>query len=153
HISGSRLARMLDLPLVVEQNSPQVEERIAMSGMALAPLARRLERRTYRAAQAIVSVSTALKEHIVGMGASLGSVHVGRNGARTELFDAAQANGPAVREQLDLPGSAVVAGFVGAFADWHGLDRLVQAFAQAQAEARAPFYLMLVGDGPHRPAL
>jgi glycosyltransferase involved in cell wall biosynthesis len=153
HLAGARLARRMGLPLVVEQNSPQVDERIAMSGMALAPLARQMERRTYHAADAIVAVSTALKQYLTGMGAPPQGVHVVPNGARAELFDPARATGQAVREQLDLPASAVVAGFVGAFADWHGLDRLVRAFALAQADAQAPFYLLLVGDGPHRPAL
>jgi glycosyltransferase involved in cell wall biosynthesis len=153
HLTGSRLARTLGVPLVLEQNSPQVEERIAQAGMALAPLATAMERRAYRAAEAVVTVSTALKEYVVGMGADREHTHVVPNGARPELFDPAQRDGLAVRRQHDLPERAVVAGFVGAFADWHGLDRLVKAFALAQTGVQADFHLMLVGDGPHRPDL
>jgi glycosyltransferase involved in cell wall biosynthesis len=153
HVAGARLARSLRLPLVVEQNSPQVEERLAMSGMALAPLAGRLERRVYRAADAVVTVSTALQEYVAQMGAPREILHVVPNGARPELFDPARADGKAVRERYDLPASAVVIGFVGAFADWHRLDRLVQAFGLAQGDARTNVYLLLVGDGPHRPSL
>jgi glycosyltransferase involved in cell wall biosynthesis len=153
HVAGARLARALRVPLVVEQNSPQVEERIALSGMALAPLARRMERRVYCAANAVVTVSTALREYVAGMGGPRDILHVVPNGARPELFDPARADGASVRQRYDLPGTAVVVGFVGAFADWHGLDRLVQAFGLAQGDARAATYLLMVGDGPHRPAL
>jgi glycosyltransferase involved in cell wall biosynthesis len=153
HLAGMRLARSLRVPLIVEQNSPQVEERIELAGMALAPLARRMERQTYRAADAVVTVSSVLKEYAARMGAPADRTHVVPNGARPDLFDPAKADGAMIREQLDLPAKAVVAGFVGAFADWHGLDRLVHAFALAQGDAQTAFYLLLVGDGPHRPAL
>jgi glycosyltransferase involved in cell wall biosynthesis len=153
HLAGARLARSLRVPLIVEQNSPQVEERIDLAGMTLAPLARRMEQQTYRAADAVVTVSSALKEYVVRMGAPADRLHVVPNGARPDLFDPARSDGATVREQLDLPARGVVAGFVGAFADWHGLDRLVHAFALAQADAQTEFYLLLVGDGPHRPSL
>ena len=153
HLAGARLAGAFRLPLLVEQNSPQVEERQAQAPMVLAPLARWMERQTYRAAAAVVTVSSALREYAVGMGAPREITHVVPNGARPELFDPALADGAAVRRRFDLPERAVVAGFVGAFADWHGLDRLVKAFALAQGDTQDDFYLMLVGDGPHRPSL
>src|SRR5947209_9677091 len=34
HLTGVRLARALRLPLIVEQNSPEVEQRLALTGMA-----------------------------------------------------------------------------------------------------------------------
>src|SRR5690242_20366755 len=108
HLIGARLSRELGIPLVVEQNSPQVEERIAQAGMALAPLAALLERRTYRAASAVVTVSTALKEYVIGMGAPRESTYVVPNGARPDRFDPARAEGPAVRRRHDLPQRAIV---------------------------------------------
>lgn len=153
HLAGAHLARSLGVPLVVEQNSPQVEEQIALSGMALAPLARWMERRSYRAADAVVTVSSALKEYVVKMGAPPRSTYVVPNGARPDLFDPARADGAAIRRQLALPGEAIVAGFVGAFADWHRLECLIEAYSLAQQDIAIPFYLMLVGDGPHRPGL
>src|SRR5688500_20398814 len=75
--------------------------------MSLAPLARRMERQTYRAADAVVTVSSALKEYVVRMGAPADRLHVVPNGARPDLFDPAKADGAMIREQLDLPARAV----------------------------------------------
>jgi glycosyltransferase involved in cell wall biosynthesis len=67
-----------------------------------------------------------------------------------ELFS--PRDGAAARAELNLPGDAPVVMFVGGFQPWHGLEHLLDAFAQVQA-ARPDARLVLVGDGPAREAV
>jgi glycosyltransferase involved in cell wall biosynthesis len=150
HLTGVRLARELGLPLVVEQNSPEVEQRMALTGMASPGLAARIDRITCRSADAVVTVSTAMREYLIRLGARPETTYVVPNAARTELFDPRLADRVGVRRRLGLPDAAVVAGFVGVFADWHGLDQLVQAFALAQDGGARDMRLLVVGDGEQR---
>src|SRR5207247_1620144 len=121
--------------------------------MALPGLAARMDRITCRSADAVVTVSTAMRDHLIRIGARPETTYVVPNAARTDLFDPHLADRAGVRGRLGLPETAVVAGFVGVFADWHGLDQLVRAFALAQREGRRDLRLLIVGDGPQRAAL
>ncbi len=44
-------------------------------------------------------------------------------------------------------------GFVGAFADWHGLEILVTAFGQVARSRVLDLHLLMIGEGPSRHAL
>lgn len=66
------------------------------------------------------------------------------NGVDVTRFDPAEDGRPA-RRQYGIADDAVVLGFVGSFAPWHGLDMLVDAFEVLLAEG-LPVHLMLVGQ-------
>jgi glycosyltransferase involved in cell wall biosynthesis len=54
-------------------------------------------------------------------------------------------SGTEIRRSLDIPETAVVIGYVGSFAPWHGLDLLLTAFSEMlRRTARA--HLLLVGQ-------
>jgi glycosyltransferase involved in cell wall biosynthesis len=79
-----------------------------------------------------------------------GKIEVLPNGVDADFFQPDTGREEA-RHQLGLNGGPVV-GFVGGFQVWHGLDGLVETFAQViQAEPQAR--LLLVGDGPARSAI
>jgi glycosyltransferase involved in cell wall biosynthesis len=83
-----------------------------------------------------------------------GKVVVMPNGVRRELGTNGGADGcgAAFRRRLGLPPDAFVAGFIGWFRAWHGLERLVEA-AASPAWRDAGIHLVLAGDGPAMPAL
>jgi glycosyltransferase involved in cell wall biosynthesis len=83
-----------------------------------------------------------------------GKIVVTPNGVRREFGAAAEdpAAGRAFRQRLGIPDDAIVAGFVGWFRAWHGLERLMEA-AASPAWREANVWLVLAGDGPAMPAL
>jgi glycosyltransferase involved in cell wall biosynthesis len=152
HAVGARVARRLRLPLVVEVNGPLVDERICWGGLLFPEYARRLEIAKYAAADGVVTVSDALGKHLSAEGVDPAKIHVIPNGVDTRLFHPQRAYPDAVRQKFGL-GRRLVIGFVGAFADWHGLTTLVAAMGEI-ARGRTPdVHLLMVGDGPSRPAL
>jgi glycosyltransferase involved in cell wall biosynthesis len=152
HGVGARVARRLGLPLVVEVNGPLVEEREAWAGMLFPGAARRIEARKYAAADAVVTVSSALADYLCAHGVDRGKIHAIPNGADTTLFDPQRAHGAAIRTTLGL-GRRLVIGFVGAFADWHGLETLVRAVGEICRSRALDVHLVMLGEGPQRPAL
>jgi len=106
---------------------------------------------TYKLARKIICVSDAAKQQLVTVWqVDPQKIVVLPNGVDISVFG--QEYDPAsVRADLHL-GNVPVAGFVGGFQKWHGVELLVEAFArvrQSVPQAR----LLLVGDGPTRPAV
>ena len=66
------------------------------------------------------------------------------------LFDPGSVLG--VRDAWAVPGHAIVAGFVGRFADVKRIDILLDAMLELPVDRR-PDYLVLAGDGPTMPAV
>ena len=66
------------------------------------------------------------------------------NGVDIEHFNP-DLSGAAIRQRFGIAEEAVVYGFVGSFAPWHGLDLLVEAFARLLKEHHA-IHLLLVGQ-------
>jgi len=66
------------------------------------------------------------------------------NGVDIARFDPAYSPRE-IRGRLNIADDRVVFGFVGSFAPWHGLDLLVDAFAQLLREG-LPVHLLLVGQ-------
>src|SRR5262249_22786970 len=86
HAVGSRVARRLGLPLVLEVNAPLVDERIAWGGLLLPGCARRIEQAKYSAADRIVTVSTALAGYLAAQGVEPQKIEVIPNGVDAALF-------------------------------------------------------------------
>jgi len=105
-------------------------------------------RLTYRLAKKIICVSEPAKQHLVeNWQVKPEKIVVMPNGVDVQLFGSYHNPQPA-RARLGL-GNAPVVGFVGGFQLWHGLDRLVESFAQVLQEVPQA-KLLLVGDGPAR---
>jgi len=106
---------------------------------------------TYKLAKKIICVSEPAKQHLVETWqVDPEKITVMPNGVDVGLFGQLY-DSQSVRVQLGLTDAPVVM-FVGGFHIWHGLDLLVESFAQVLQkfpEAK----LSLVGDGPARPVV
>ena len=144
-LTGAALAERLGVPLVLEVNAPLVEEQRRYRRLAMIEVAGAIERLLVRRADAILCVSSALRDRVVGLRGIDEGVHLFPNAVDTDLFrPAGNATGGAGRKAKE---TAVI--FTGSFKPWHGVQDLVQAFAILLAqEPRSR--LILVGDGPER---
>ena len=146
--AGVELARLLDIPHILEVNAPLSDEHATHRGIGFSQTIRATEQRTLGAADQVIAVSEQLRQWIAGAGVDAERVTVVPNGVDIDRF--ASPNGD-VRTQLGLDDHPVV-GFVGTLKAWHGTATLIQAVARLVSERgldRAP-RLLIVGDGPQR---
>jgi len=147
---GVELARALDRPLVVEVNTPLATEQSIYRGTGLGSLALEAERWLLSRADAVLSVSTALREHVIKMGADPGRVHVVPNAVDAGCF---YPDTPAAdQEQASDSGDGPVLGFVGGLRPWHGVQYLPQLLTRLLPDF-PDLKLMIVGDGQMRAEL
>lgn len=147
-LAGVWLRRTHGLPLLLEVNAPLAWERATHGRLCLKALAGWAERFVWRRADMLLPVSGVLADHLRAAGVPDSRIAVVPNGTRPEVY-AAAANGPDRRTELGLDDGRIVYGFVGFIRPWHGLGRVLEAFAGLDARA----HLLVVGDGPARPAL
>jgi glycosyltransferase involved in cell wall biosynthesis len=150
-IAGLQVAKQLSIPLVLEVNAPLVyEEEAYRGGLTFPSVARWVERALWRKADVVIPVSGALRDRMVNAGVAPERIHVLPNAVDTDLFRA-DVDGRAVRDRFQLA-NRFVAGFVGSFKAWHGIDLLLEAF-QYLHRSDPLTHLLLVGEGPLREAL
>lgn len=149
--AGLDVAREAGLPLLLEVNSPMVDEMEKLGLLRLPRAARRTERFVLGGADRVLAVTQVLADRLVELGARRENVVVIPNGAQPERYDsAAHAAGQALRQRWGLPREAVVLGFVGFMRPWHRLDLVLRAMAAPGFENA---HLVMVGDGPALPDL
>jgi glycosyltransferase involved in cell wall biosynthesis len=150
-VAGLRVAKQCSIPLVLEVNAPLAyEEERYRAGLTCPPLARWVERSSWRRANLVIAVSDALRSRLVNEGVAPGRIHVLPNAVDPDMFRT-EVNGQAVRDRLQLHNRFVV-GFVGSFKAWHGVDLLLQAFHDLHRSDPLT-HLLLVGEGPLRASL
>lgn len=143
-LAGTRLARELGVPSILEVNAPLPLEQARHRTLVHADDAGRIARTAIGAASAAVCVSEPVAAWARAQ-APAARVVVEPNGVDASRF------GPARAEASDDDGPFTV-GFVGTLKPWHGTETLLDAFAilrPACPDAR----LVIVGDGPEREAL
>ena len=148
--AGVLLARKLNVPSIIELNSPLPIEQAAYRGAGLGDLAARAERWILSQSDAVVVVSNELREYAVSLGIDPGRVRVVPNGADPNLFRPRprQKNARARWGLRDGP----VLGFVGGIRPWHGvqvLPPLLERLVPRHKDLR----LVIAGDGPLRAEL
>ncbi len=147
--AGVRAKRRFGLPMLLEINAPIFAERKRFDGIALDGLARASERKAWRGADVLLPVTDALAAIVRETAGPDRRIEVVPNGINTAQF-AGPFDADAVRRRWDL-GGRLVLGFTGFVRDWHGLDRVIDAIARDGAAGER--VLLVVGDGPARPAL
>lgn len=150
NFSGVLAARLFKLPLLLEVNSPLADETRDEGLLRLYRLGRWSERFICNSATCVVAVTGVLKQILVDEGVDAARIRVLANGVAPHQFSLG-APSPALRAALGLDNRRVI-GFVGWFRPWHGLEMLLEAFAQSGLHARGVSAL-LIGDGPAMPAL
>ncbi len=146
NVSGIALARRLGIPHVLEVNAPLRLERARTKGLALRPLARMVERSVFGGSDTVLVVSVALRDYTVTQGARATTTRVLPNGVDTRRFhpDSLRAQ---TRKRWRMGDDAFVIGFAGSLKSWHGVDILLEAFAEIRRQAPAA-RLLIVGEGP-----
>jgi glycosyltransferase involved in cell wall biosynthesis len=148
--AGLAAARRHGVPFVLEVNAPLALEKAEHDGLFFKRLTRSVERRLCSQADVTIAVTRVLAGILEEEGVPQGKIVVMPNGVRREF--GAGADGEAFRRRLGIPRDAVVAGFVGWFRAWHGLERMLEA-AASPGWREAGIHLVLAGDGPAMPAL
>jgi glycosyltransferase involved in cell wall biosynthesis len=144
--AGLDVARQLGIPLLLEVNSPMVDEMRKLGSLRFPRRGRRTERDVLGSADAVLAVTRVLADRLVELGAPRERVHVIGNGAVPERYGpAARAAAAALRARWELPANAFALGFVGYMRPWHRLDLVLDAMARPEL---APLVLVLMGEGP-----
>ena len=141
-----KAARRRGVPAILEVNTVfTAPDYLRFEPITLAGVAAAMERRSFGLATLVTAVSSPLARQV----AALSGVRalVVPNGADPARFDPARTDGSVVRTRHQL-GDHLVLGWTGILRDWHGLERLIDAL-HALPDAR----LLIVGDGPARPAV
>jgi glycosyltransferase involved in cell wall biosynthesis len=134
------------LPLVLEVNAPRAEALLYDREHLHVPvLPDWLQARKLRRADAVVTVSSALRDHLIALyRLDAQRFVVSHNGADIDLFRPGARPDSAVRERF---GDAPIVGFVGSFSKWHGVELLAEMTREV-AERRPAARFVYVGDGP-----
>jgi glycosyltransferase involved in cell wall biosynthesis len=144
--AGLDVARELGVPLLLEVNSPMVDEMQKLGSLRFAARARATERAVLGGADAVLAVTQVLADMLVERGARRDRVHVVGNAAVPERYGLATAQrAQAVRGAWGLPSGAFALGFVGYMRPWHRLDLVLEAMAQPGLQ---DLVLVLMGRGP-----
>jgi teichuronic acid biosynthesis glycosyltransferase TuaC len=138
-VAATWLGRRLGLPVVITARGTDVN---------LIPrhaIPRGLIQQAIRDAAALIAVSAALKQALVGLGAPEDKVTVLRNGVETTLFRPPDDR-LVVRARLGLTGPTLIS--VGLLIERKGHHRVIEAMA-----ALSGYTLLVVGEGPERARL
>lgn len=143
YLAGAVLARRLDLPFLLEVNSPLAQERTAHGRLRLRRLAGWAERFVWRRADRVLPVTEVLADIVAAAGVEPERIVVVPNGIDLAAFP------PTPPAQTERP--TIVLGFVGFVREWHGLDAVLRAMAGAPDGPR--IVLKVAGEGPARAGL
>ena len=147
--AGVWASRRTGIPLLLEVNAPYAIARRKYNQLKLGWLADAFERYTLNGAARVFPVTQVLGDMLVGMGVQADRIRVIPNGINPKDF-AALPTTEAAKARHGLSARTVV-GFIGFVREWDQLDRILDWLAARPADD--PATLMVVGDGPVRPAL
>lgn len=148
-LAGLWLKRRYRLPLILEVNAPLAHERGIHGTLSWRRLAAWTEALVWRGADRVLPVTAELARMVMAAGVPAERILVTPNGIDPRHFHP-DVDAAAMRRDLDLDGRLVV-GFTGFLREWHGLERVVDALADAPELRDAAF--VVVGDGPARAGL
>jgi glycosyltransferase involved in cell wall biosynthesis len=145
NFSGVLVGWLTQKPVLLEVNSPLALEQTREREIRAHRLAQWMERVICNAATRVIAISGPLRRILIESGVRPDQVVIMPNGVDLSRLSKMPDVEP-LRAQWGLQAKTVI-GFVGWFRPWHGLERLVQAFADAHL-AQHGAVLLLVGDGP-----
>lgn len=147
--AGIWLKKLTGIRAIVEVNAPLAKERAEVSGLSAKRLARWSERTVWREADAVLPVTGVLARMVADAGTDPERILVVPNGIDREILEL-DLDVEGAKRRLGLQGRLVL-GFTGFVRPWHGLDRVLDLMVEIGRNADCS--LLIVGDGPARPAL
>jgi glycosyltransferase involved in cell wall biosynthesis len=131
-------------PLFLEYNGSEVWVGRHWDRVGSLDLLERYERLNLDAATRIFVVSEVERRDLEARGINAEKIIINPNGVDVERFRPG-AGGREARRELGLKDGEVVAGFVGTFGPWHGVEKLAEAIKLIPASV--PVRFLLVGSG------
>jgi glycosyltransferase involved in cell wall biosynthesis len=142
--AGVVAANRIKRPLLLEYNGSEVWVGKHWDRVGSLGLLERYERLNLEAAARIFVVSEVERRNLEARGVPGEKIVVNPNGVDVERFRPG-VGGAEVRPELQIEDDEVVAGFVGTFGPWHGVEKLAEAIKGIPASVRVRF--LLVGSG------
>jgi glycosyltransferase involved in cell wall biosynthesis len=131
-------------PLLLEYNGSEVWVGKHWDRVGSLDLLERYERLNLDAAARIFVVSEVERRNLEARGVDGQKIVVNPNGVDVERFRPG-VGGVDARRELQIAEDEVVAGFVGTFGPWHGVEKLAEAIKKIPLNVRVRF--LLVGSG------
>lgn len=150
NFSAAALSRMLGVPFAVEADCPPSYEHKRFFGKEffhVGNLSEKLELYTLHQADAVIAISTILKNYYVEQGIAAEKIHVIPNGADPEKF-APRPKPAELVEEYNLSGKTVI-GWIGALVGWSGIEKMVK-MARDILENDRDAVFMMVGGGENQ---
>ncbi len=141
--TGARFARSRGVPLVLEVNSPLIEEQRRYRGLQDTAALERAEAAIFAGAHAVLAVSTQVGQAVRARGVPARRVLVRPNAVDTLRFRPRDPDAP---QPDGVDAADFVLGFHGRLRPWHGFPLLARAAARLLAQG-VPARLLLVGEG------
>ncbi len=142
--AGVVAANRLKRPLMLEYNGSEVWVGKHWDRVGSLDLLERYERLNLDAAARIFVVSEVERRNLEARGVRSEKIVVNPNGVDVERFRPG-VGGAETRRELGIEEDEIVAGFVGTFGPWHGVEKLAEAIKTIPANMRVRF--LLVGSG------
>ena len=147
-LAAAQAAKALGLPWVYElryyEEDAAVDRGKTRHNSLRYRLAARLEQQALEQADAVTTISQALREDLIRRGIAAEKITVIPNGVDTAHFQPCEADAELI-SKYDLAGKTVI-GFIGSFYFYEGLEFLVDAAIELLA-TRSDLVLLLAGDG------
>ena len=149
-ICGGVIARLAGVPMVLEVNASEVWVKRNWSRLVWEGVAEACEATALSLADHVTVISEAVVEQLNGYRVAPGKIVVNPNGVDPTIFyPEVDATPVQVRHHLN---AKIVAGFIGTFTRWHGVETLYEAAIEACAQ-RDDLRFLFIGDGELRPVL
>ncbi|MES2254033.1 MAG: glycosyltransferase family 4 protein [Pseudomonadota bacterium] len=146
--AGVWVRKLMDLPLILEVNSPLFEERAKNDGLRLHRIGRWAQGYIWRNVDHAFPVTGVLAKTVESYGVPASRITVVPNGVDPARFQAA----PKAPVSAGADGKPVIVlGFTGFIRDWNAVHRLID-FAALHRDTY-DIRVLVVGDGPARPSL
>jgi len=142
--AGVVAANRTKRPLFLEYNGSEVWVGRHWDRVGRLDLLERYERLNLDAAARIFVVSDVERRNLEARGVAAEKIVVNPNGVDVERFRPG-VGGAEARRELGIRDDEVVAGFVGTFGPWHGVEKLAEAIKLI--DANVPVRFLLVGSG------
>lgn len=142
-VAAAFLAREFELPLVLTARGSDVTQ------WPDYPRPRALITAAVAQADAVITVSEALRRGLIALGADGGRITTLRNGVDTRLFTPTDPE--TARQSISRTRPYCVS--VGHLIERKGHDRVIEAFALRAGAGRETPDLIIIGEGPERPHL